>query len=108
MPKSRKLVFVYWYSNQAVYLDGSLIYWGEKAWTSFALLNALGYECDSLPEIPTHNFPQEYDRDTKGWWNPPLSLELLKTQMTNAKTREAWERIHQLRKELSELESKYA
>lgn len=99
-----ELVFVRWYTKQAVYHGGRLVYWGEGA-GSWGLLLALGYACRNLTEIPTHRFAVEYDRGPSGHWEPPQELATLERQLADVKAREKAEEIKRLRSELARLEA---
>lgn len=101
----KTLTFHHRYLWDAVYLDDTLVYWGESVVRSTLLLNALGYHVIHGIEIPTHNLPPEFS----GWTadkHPPKSLSVLQKQIAAWKERERREKIEQLRRELERLEKK--
>lgn len=102
------LVFVRWYCKTAIYRDGQLAYWGEGA-CDFGLLQALGFSCETGPEVPTHNIPPEFTgRNEIGHWLPPEELKTLLSQFVAWERRKQRQRLAALRQELARLEAEEA
>jgi NTP pyrophosphatase (non-canonical NTP hydrolase) len=98
------LVFVRWYSRTAVYWGGALTFYGDLSGSgNWNLLNAIGYKCSQLKEIPTHNIPPEFDRDENKRWKPPATLGELRKQFDAYNKRAREEKIASLKEELAQL-----
>ena len=104
-----ELVSVSWYTHEAFYLNGRLVYFGEgfSKRCGWGLFQALGYNCVRLEDIPICSpFPHELDRDEKtGWWKPPKWLKDLEKQLAAIRSREYTNRVESLREELKSLEA---
>lgn len=97
----KELVFVKWYTNTAVYLDGKLVFWGEfrEGW---GLLTALGHHCRTLGEVPTNDFIDHFPfSDANGWWKPPQELKVLERQFAAWERHKAEDRVKRATAELS-------
>lgn len=103
--ETKTLTFHHRYLWDAVYLDGTLVYWGESC-RDWSLLQALGYQCERGVEIPTHNMPHEFSSKWTMDDPPPQTLSVLQKQIAAWQERERLEQIERLRGELERLQSR--
>jgi hypothetical protein len=97
------LTFVGWYTKEAVYHDGRLVYFDHKA-GHWGVLQALGYECVRGEEVPTHQIPPELDKDPKtGYWAPPREPATLEAQQAAVRERLRREKVAYYEAELARL-----
>lgn len=103
-----KLTIIPWSFYYAVYRDGDLVHFGERARDYLKLLQDLGFEVEHRPELMVNHGAPDFSWGKAGGgflWRPPFSLTDFDRQLKAYQERRRLEELEYHKRRVAELEA---